>query len=168
MENLEKALTREHNRIQPEQIKRAYANNLNDIKIIISEFDPASNPPLKSVAVNATINVVDDNLSKSYSINSVSKSLTKRERIINGLDIIKNRIAAAETIGQIDSVVVNGRVMCPLPITSSVDCVTDVDMLIRDWFGGYRDGILICWDISDGYTYRYDIYNHKLTRVKSI
>lgn len=168
MENLEKALTREHNRIKPEQIKRAYANNLNDIKLIIAEFDPARDISLKPVSVNATIDVVDDNLPKSYSINSISRSLTKRERIINGLDIIKNRIAASEAIKQIDDVVVNGRTMRPSSITSSIDCVTDVDMLIRDWFGGYRDGVLICWDMSDGYKYRYDIYNHKLTRVKSI
>ena len=66
-----------------------------------------------------------------------------------------------------ETVLINGRSVKPLKI-DGVDCVSVVDRLIRDWFGGYRDGILICWDLPDGYTYRYDITNHRLTRINNV
>lgn len=165
MEDLEKALSREHLKINPNQVKRAFANDLNDIKSIIHEFDPERNKPHRPVSLNTTINVQDKESVLAYKVSSSTKSESRRDRIINGLDIIKNRINMIDSIPIADDIVVNGRVMCPPPITN-VDCVSSVDLLIRDWFGAYRDGILICWDLKDGFTYKYDIYNHKLTRLR--
>jgi len=41
-----------------------------------------------------------------------------------------------------------------------------IDPIISRLLGAYRDNELICWDLADGYTYRYDIFTHKLSRVK--
>ena len=57
-----------------------------------------------------------------------------------------------------------GKILRTIASNRFVTGVTWVDALIKQWLGGHRDGTMICWDLADGWTYRYNIYDHRLTR----
>ena len=56
--------------------------------------------------------------------------------------------------------------MKPATIGSGGKGTTWVDKLIVQWLGGYREDLFIYWDVDDDFLYKYDIYLHKLTRIK--
>jgi hypothetical protein len=72
-----------------------------------------------------------------------------------------------ETHDTVDPVEINGRIMKPASLGTGVHSHSWVDPLIRQWLGGRREGIKICWDLADGYRYEYDIYGHKLSRISN-
>jgi hypothetical protein len=74
---------------------------------------------------------------------------------------------AAGAIAISEGVEVNGLVMKPPKIRASESNSGSLDRLIRQWFGGMREGCNIYWDLPDGYKYIYDIKAHKLLRRKN-
>jgi len=167
MEALDKLEARKALRLDPNQILRPVeVQSVDDIRRIIAELDPARNPIQHDLPINTMMNVVEDGTSSTYRVEANTRSKSKRDMIIDGLNIIKARIESAERIAQEqESVEVNGVQMRPAPLGYRVEGSSWVDPLIKQWFGGYRDGLAICWRL-DGFVYRYDPYTHKLHRVQ--
>lgn len=165
MEFLEKALIRNDKKILNSQVARqAMVTSINDIKRLIAELNPNKTITNPNVSVHADIDVKVDNKTERYSVSSMTRSISKRDQLIAGLDIIKSRIEAEKTINT-EPIEINGVFKSPPKITGGVLAHSWVDPLITQWLGGKRDGLLITWELSDGYVYKYDIYSHKLTRI---
>ena len=140
--------------------------SLQDIQRVVASFDPARNPPRPTVVVRSNM-VVNDPTPVNIHVTAESHSKSKRDLLIEGLDKLKKQIATQEEIKKrAEPVYVNGKSMMPAKARSGEQSSTAVDPLIRQWTGGYRDGLLICWDINDKYIYRYNIYEHRLTRIQ--
>lgn len=149
-------------------LKPAEAHSFEDIKRLVVEFDPRKNPVQLNIPVKTLMDVTEDDKQVTYQVEANTKSKTKRDMLIEGLNIIKARLAAASQIAEMqEPIEVNGVQMKPANLGYSSEGSNWVDPLIRQWLGGFRDGIMICWRLSDGYTYRYDIYEHKLNRIQT-
>lgn len=156
MEALERALARK------QQAERKKANfklpnprTLDDVRRILAELAPASQPAPTEAKVTAVIN--------GKKIETMTRSRSKREILLEGFDVLKNRISALESLPEQLPISVNGRTVRPRNPLSR-DAVLGIDKLIKQWFGGSRHGLLIRWSLADGHSYDYDIYEHKLTR----
>lgn len=139
---------------------------MNDIKRYVAELDPAKNPQREVVPLRATMDVQVDGKTETYAVSADTKSKSKRDLLIEGLTILRKRAELAEqALTSQEEVEVNGRVITPPKLGSGVVGHIWVDPLIKQWLGGQRDGTIIFWDLDDGFRYRYDIFQHKLTRV---
>jgi len=166
MEALDTALAREKTKIDPRQaLAPAEVRTLDDIKRLVSEFDPSRNPPPINVPLAANMVVREDNREVMYRAETITRSKSRRDILIEGLTIVKNRIDSSHVQDIAEPIEVNGIRMKPACIGNGVHGKNWVDPLIKQWLGGFRDGIIICWDLNDGYIYRYDIFTHKLTRI---
>lgn len=164
MEALEKAKARMSQRMDPSILEPVNVRSVNDIKAILAQFDPASNPVSQSMPLAANVEVPENGKKLLYHVTASTKSKSRRDMIIEGLDIVKNR-SESEAIQKVESIEINGRKVDPPRIGAGTSSYTWVDPLIKQWFGGSRDGLIIYWDLSDGYRYKYDIYEHRLTRT---
>ncbi len=132
---------------------------------MLTEFDPRRNPRRSEIPIGTTLNTTADNKPVTYKVEVYTRSKSKREILLEGLNIIKGRLTTMTSGGEQAAVEVNGRVMRPAPVGYSHRGNSWVDSLITQWLGAVRDGLTLCWKLRDGYTYKYDIYEHKLTRV---
>jgi hypothetical protein len=155
-------------RLDPKQVlKPVEIQSVSDIKRLVAELDPQRNPPQLDIPLATTMDVMENNASVRYRVEVNTRSKTKRDMLIEGLNIIKNRINMEERLSQVgEAVEVNGVLMKPAHLGAGATSHCWVDPLIRQWLGGYRDGVLICWDLQDGFVYRYDVFHHRLTRVE--
>jgi hypothetical protein len=166
MEQLDKALQREQLRLSRDILKPVDVRSLSDIKRVISEFDPSNNKQQTEIPITAILNESEGGKPLMYSVSSSTKSKSKRDILIEGLELIKNRIDAAQKISDsTEEVEINGRKLRPPSLINNISGHSWVDPLIKQWTGGRREGVLITWDIQDGYQYRYEIFTHKLTRI---
>ena len=164
MEVLEQFNRRELLRYSPEILDPVVVNTVDDIKRVLVTFDPAKNPQLSSVPISTIVEGTDgDRGKKQFVVSAETKSKSQRDILLEGLDLIKNRMEIKNLDGE--AVDVGGKLMKPARVHAATDGYSWIDPMIKHWFGGYRDGIHICWDIG-GYQYRYEPYQHKLTRVK--
>jgi len=159
MDNVEKIRKRNAQRLDESVLDPVEVRSINDIKRLIAEFDPVRVKQYDTINIKA--NLIDDD---TYSVNADTKSRSKREILLEGLTIIKNRMEAQKSDDVPVPIEVNGRLMEPAFVANVEDSITWVDPLLNQWLGATRKGLLICWDI-DGYEYRYRIFDHKLTRV---
>lgn len=159
MSDIERALARDsvvaENRAQAE--KQVIINDLNDIKSVLSKFDP-SNDIGDNKQVSTTLNV--DNL--EYAVNTTTKPTSMRRILIEG---IKTKRRHCITDSNTEPISINGKDVNPPKMVSGGKSM--VDTIVKKWTGGYLSGDLICWDLDDGYRYSYDIFNHKLTRSRT-
>lgn len=166
MEPLERARARQSRRLSDDTLKPVEIRSVGDIKRVVSEFDPAKNPDASVITLNTQLEVQEGNEKKLYAVTADTKSKSKRDHLIEGLQIVQNRVDSQESIGELaEPVEINGRVVNPPKLGSGTEGHAWVDPLIKQWLGGFRDGTVICWDLDDGYRYKYDIFEHKLTRV---
>jgi len=94
-------------------------------------------------------------------------SKTRRTILLEGFETIRRQAEIRKTINdRTEAIEVNGKLMFP-PRLAEAEVMVYIDPLIRRWMGGERRGVLICWDLDDGYTYKYDIFVHKLSRSKN-
>lgn len=137
------------------------------MKRLIGEFDPVRNPTPVDIPLRTIIDVVEDDGGKNtYDLSADTRSKSKRDILIEGLTIVKGRMDLSDEMqAQGEPIEINGKPMKPAVMSCNTDGTNWVDPLIRQWTGGFRDGILICWDLNDGYRYKYNIFEHKLTRV---
>lgn len=156
-------------RLRPEDVYRTVEiRTFEDIKKVVAEFDPKHkhNQAQREIPLSTLMTAQEDNREVTYKVDATTRSKSKRDMLVDGLTIIKNRIESAGKIAELqEDVEINGVPMKPAKLGYRTDGTSWVDPLIRQWLGGYRDGILICWKLPDGYTYRYDLFQHKLTRV---
>ena len=140
---------------------------VNDIKRVVAEFDPARNPRQVDIPLNAILEAHEDGKKNVYQVSASTRSKSKRDTLIEGLTIIKNREEIAEELEQAGEVVeINGKPMKPVVLNSKTSR-SWVDPLINQWTGGTREGIFIVWVLDDGYKYKYDVFLHKLTKVSN-
>lgn len=140
-------------------------HSLNDIKRYIAELDPAKSQPQHDVKLNAKMEAPDENGKVvTYAVSANTRSKSKRDMLLEGFAIIKSRMEKLAHADVGEDVEINGRLVTPPKLGDSVAGHSWIDPLIRQWLGGTRDGMLICWNL-DGYRYMYDIFTHKLTRV---
>jgi hypothetical protein len=108
-----------------------------------------------------------DSRSKTFRVSATTKTNSSRDVLINGLSIVKQREDAAIKASELMmSIVVNNKEMKSPPVIAENNHMS-IDPIINRMFGGYRSGHYIQWDLIDGYTYRYDVFEHRLTRFKT-
>lgn len=168
MEQLEKALARMAMKASPQSMAPPTVETVTDIKSLLTEFDPAENKPSPEIPLTTDMRVKDQTQgTKTYRLTSRTKSKSKRDILVEGFNILKSRLAMNEAIvDKFESVEINGREMKPAAFGDGVTGTSWVDPLIRQWFNAHREGMMICWNLRDGYKYKYDLFEHKLTRVK--
>lgn len=169
MEQLDKALTRQQQRLSPSILDPVSVYSVEDIKRLVAQLDPSRNPRQVEIAVDAIVAAMDDTTGREqqYRVSAPTRSKSKRDILVEGLDIIKNRLASEPEMANVQTVEVNGVPMKTPTIGTGSLGRTWVDPLITQWLGGYREGIYICWNLNDGFIYRYNIYEHKLTRIET-
>lgn len=171
MERHERAMARQAQakQLAARALETPKVNSVNDIKKVITELDPGNrlNMPMSDQVITTSLDSRDkDNRQVTYQVSAKTKTKTHRDIIIEGLDIIRRRQQlAADIESQAQPVTVNGRVMHAPPLINP-DTELSIDPIIKRVTGGYRNGIYICWDLPDGYTYKYDAFVHRLTRIK--
>lgn len=167
MEALDKEYERQRNRLDPNQVlKPTEVRTLGDIKRVVAELDPARNPVQVEIKLSADMVAHEDNRNVVYRAAANTRSKSRRDMLIEGLTIIKNRAELGGKMLASEMIEVNGVPMKPASIGNGVLGQNWVDPLIKHWLGGFRDEITICWDLNDGFIYRYDIFTHKLTRIE--
>lgn len=167
MESLDNLRERESQKLGKEVLKPVEVRTVNDIKNVLREFDPSNNPKHQDVPLRTQVDVNDGGRTKTFAVSANTKSKSKRDHIIEGLNIIKNRIEKSAKYDDVRLVEINGREVRPPRVGDSINSHTWVDSIIKQWMGGKRDNTIIYWDLDDGYRYKYDIFNHKLTRVRN-
>lgn len=159
---------RQSKRLSNDILKPVEVHSLDDIKRVVAQLDPHKNIASAEVPVATTLmaeNEAGEHLKVQLSANTKSKS--KREILIEGLDIIKRWVENKERMLQSGvATEVDGISMRPAMIGDVSKGATWVDRLIMQWLGGFRNGTYICWDLNDGFLYKYDIYAHKLSRTE--
>lgn len=169
MEQLDKALARQQQRLSPNILKPVEVHTVEDIKRLVAQLDPKKNPTQRTIPIGTIVSAQDETTGteQRYRVSAPTKSKSKRDMLIEGLDIIRNRIESEDKYADTASVEVNGKTMKFAAVGAGSLGKTWVDPLISQWLGGYRDGVHICWNLDDGYIYKYDIYEHKLTRIEN-
>jgi|2_EtaG_2_1085320.scaffolds.fasta_scaffold00215_4 hypothetical protein len=162
MENLERAKARDARRLSKVILDPVEVRSVQDIKRVVADLDPKKNPESHDIEIAAQMEVEGD----TYEVRANTKSRTKRDMLVDGIEVIKKRVEVSEKFAEAgEDVEINGIIMKPTPVGSGIEGRSWVDPLISQWTGGFRVGIHICWDL-DGHRYKYNIFEHKLTRVK--
>lgn len=166
MEELEKARDRDRRRYKADILEAVVANTIDDIKYIVRQFDPVINKQSENIDVTAGMSIQKDGKDVAYKVSVPSRSKTKREILIEGIDLIKRmQNARIESQKQEDQILtINGKTVKPATFRPAEESSSWVDPLIKQWTGGYRHGTKIRWNIPEG-TIQYDPYEHKLTRI---
>lgn len=166
-EALEKAKLRNSSRLTSDDMKPPEVRNVGDIKRILAEYDPDVAKDGASVVVSTTMQGEDEQgVKHTYTVSANTKSKSRRTMLLDGFAVLQRQSEARTTINDnATPVLVNGHAMLP-PRLSDDDGAVFIDPLIKQWMGAVRRGLFICWDLSDGYTYKYSIFEHKFTRVK--
>ena len=170
MEGIQKAMNRKKTtRQQAEAFDPPVINTVNDIKRILHELDPSarSNQPQDAVKLTTDLTGSDGRKSTNFQVETSTSSKSHRQTLIDGFQVVKQRVEAAEKLIRektIQAVEVDGKPMSP-PSVVNTDGRLAMDAVIERLLGAHRDGGYICWDLADGYTYRYEIFQHRLTRV---
>lgn len=159
-EKLEAAIEREKRRLDPNILNPPAIRSLNDIRKLIDELNPARQKQDNSTEIRAT---VKDEEGKTSHLSTVTKSKTRREHLIEGMDVVKKQTAVQELNGE--AIQINGRMVYPASIGKKGSGAYWIDPILKQWLNAYRDNLLICWDL-DGKTYQYDIYQHKLLVIE--
>jgi len=156
-DNLRKARERTARRLDESIFDPVEIRSINDIKRALSEFDPSKNGTHNSVPIKADL---EDN--QKYAVVSSTISRSKRDMLIEGFDVIKRQIGPQNK--EIVPVNVDGVNMLPAMAGDASNTFSWIDPLVKQWLGGERKGLFIYWNV-DGIRYKYDIYEHKLTKV---
>ena len=140
-----------------------------DIKRVLAQLEPNSrlNVKLDDVTLAVRMTGTDiDKRSQIFQVSAKTKTSSARDILMEGLGLVKKREEEADKIqGHAASIVVNGKEMKSPPVISENNFMS-IDPVISRTLGGYRNGHFIQWDLTDGFTYRYDIFVHRLTRFK--
>jgi hypothetical protein len=174
MEAMEKLADRER-RVQEDanKFKAPTIRTVADIQFVLNQLDPGSklNKSIGDVAMSVDLQGSKgeraDGQTVTFRVNSKSGTSTHRDIIIEGIQILKRRGDVAKSANdklESPQLVVNDREMNPPHVLCGEEAALSIDPLISRLLGGYRNGRHICWDLEDGYTYKYEIFEHRLTR----
>ena len=141
--------------------------SVGDIQRVLAQLDPKSrlNQSVGDVLLSADVRGSDSESTRTFNVRAKSEEQSYRDIIMRSMQLLRQRREAKNTpVKQVEPLVVDDKEMLP-PAVLGDDGVLAVDPIISRLLGAYREGELICWDLDDGYTYRYDIFAHRLTRV---
>ena len=162
MSPLERAAAREAQRLSASILDPVVINSVNDIKKILIDFDPNKNKQQNEIPITASFNVDG----KIYNATTKTKSKSRRDILIEGLELIRNRIESKiDSDPELESIIVNGKELKQVKLSNGSEGHVWIDPLIKHWLGGYRNGVDIFWDLNDGCRYKYNAFEHKLTRI---
>ncbi len=144
---------------------------IDDIKMVLKEFDPKhkDNAIQAEPAIVAKVRGrIDDssNHHVDFQASAKLKSLTHRSMLLDALKVIAERRDLADKMDASEEpLFVDGK---PMRRVAAIQTNMEfpIDSVIRRVMGGYRDGLDVCWDLDDGYTYRYNVFDHSLARRK--
>lgn len=159
-DNFDKVADRNNRALR--DIPKVSVRNVDDIRMILAQLDPKRSLSSPKVEISALVNATEDGKVQTYKVDAVTKSKSMREMLIEGIEVVKSHIINDSCEEEIE---INGKSMKAARIGDNLNAQSWVDPLIKQWLDGHREGTLICWDI-DSYKYRYDIYEHKLDRIK--
>lgn len=166
-ENLDKALARQNQKLSQSILQPTIVSTLDDLKRVLAEIDPKNSKPAQAVELVSMLSAIEDGKNNTYKVTATTRSKSKREMLLEGMELIKRQIEVSDHIAEkLEPIEVNGVLMKPPKFGKGGSGEVWVDPLIKHWLGGYRDGLTVCWDL-DGHRYRYDIYQHKLSREKN-
>jgi hypothetical protein len=160
MSPLERAAAREAQRYSANILDPVMINSINDIKKVLTDFDPNKNQQQKEIPVSAQF-AVDG---KVYMATTKTKSKSRRDILVEGLELIKNRIES-KVDSESEPIIVNGKELKQIKLSNGSEGHNWIDPLIKQWLGGYRRGTDIFWDLNDGCKYKYNVFEHKLMRI---
>lgn len=165
-ESLDKEHARQERRLNPNAMEPVKVSTISDLKAVIATLSPALNRAQHTIPLTTQLAGFDpEGRPRTYQVTADTKSKSQRDILIEGLDIIRNRMNAGDKF-EGEAVEINGQIMKPAMLGTGIRNHW-VDPLIRQWLGGARDGLLIYWELADGYRYEYNIYEHKLTRFRN-
>ena len=151
-------------RLKPPEI-----TTVDDIRRVLVILDPSSRANTQSEEISLSAQLVgtdQNNERQTYKVSAKAKAQSYRDILLKGFELIKQRRDLAEEASEARvPVEVNGTAMVPPQVLADPDFIA-IDPIIKRLLSGYRSGMFIQWDLSDGYTYKYDIYTHKLTRFR--
>ena len=170
MESIQRAMARQNKTKQSaEAFEPPVINAANDIKRVLAQLDPSrrQNQPHDGVQVLADLTGSDGRKSTNFQVHTTTLSKSYRQILLDGFQVVKQRTETAEQLVHeetVHAIEVDGKAMVP-PAVVNTEGRYAMDSIIERLLGGYRDGRFVCWNLSDGYTYRYEIFQHRLTRV---
>lgn len=170
IDNLNRARQRQYQKERKEQnFEEVVVETVQDIQRVLAQLDPNHRLNKGSGVANISSEVRgtgSEDKSYSFNVKAVSSDQSYRDIIMHGLQIVQDRrLAAGEIANKEMPIVVDGVEMVPPKVIGNSGALA-VDSVISRLLGAYRDGELICWNLTDGYTYRYDVFVHKLDRVE--
>lgn len=167
MENLERAQSRTY---QAEQNARLFEpphiQTVADIQRVLVQLEPNSRLNNRTDDTLLSTEMLGSDISRSqcrFAVSVKTKTHSYRDLLLEAFQGIKQRQdAAVKASAEAVAVPVNGKEMRPPPVVS--DMILPVDDFISRLLSGRRRGLYIEWDLVDGYTYHYDVFEHRLTR----
>jgi hypothetical protein len=154
-------------RLDKSALDPVVVRTLMDIKRLLGELDPRHTAAGEELPLNTIMTGHDETgRAHQYVVHSRTKSRSRRDMLVEGMEIVKSRLEAEQQPTESAEVEVDGKTMRPASLQGSTSGHSWVDAFIKQWLGGYRDKLHICWDLGDGYVYRYDIFQHKLSRIQ--
>ena len=142
---------------------------VDDIRRVLVVLDPSSraNTHTEEISLAAQLVGTDQNdQQQTYKVSAKAKAQSYRDILTKGFDLLKQRHGLVEEAAEARIPIrVDGEEMVPPQVLAEPDFIA-IDPIIKRLLSGYRSGMFIQWDLNDGYTYKYDIYSHKLTRFK--
>lgn len=170
MEEIQRALSRQHqSKERAEAFEPPEINTVNDIRRVLAVLDPGirSNKTSDDISISTELTGSDGRKSTNFQVETKTSSKSYRQILLEGFQIVRQRLEMMEKLETREKAVieVNGKPMTPPPVVSC-EGRHAMDSIIERLLGGYRSGQYVCWDLADGYTYRYEIFQHRLTRVK--
>jgi len=163
MEAVEQALNREQSKIPPPEPPQI--RSVTDIQRILGEYSPSNriNQQHEKIEISMDIEAIDERgQTRLVRVQSSRDAKNRRDTLVELFVVIKKRETDKNIIEAKPkmSIPVNGRDMVS-PFAIRLDGSMPVDTFVKYYFGGYREGSLICWDLHDG-KYLYDIIEHRL------
>lgn len=170
-EKMERTVERSHYKQRAlESFEKAEIHNVADIQRVLRYLDPNSklNSTSSDTPISAEISASTADGRTTYKVSADTKTSTYRDMVMEGIRLIKTRGEAAERSRSVSEkrCIINGRPVVT-PDVFCLDGVSYIDPIIERLLGGKRKGEYIYWELSDGYTYKYDVFQHKLTRFKT-
>jgi hypothetical protein len=148
--------------------------SIGDIQRVLQQLDPTDKLNIKLSPVKQDVQLLGKDQrgdQHQFQVSAQSETRTHRDILIEGFQILRKRLATqneAEDKQPVLPLVVNGQEMKPPNVISTDGVVLYIDPLIERLLGGYRDGMYICWNFGDGWIYRYEIFQHRLTRIEHV
>lgn len=171
MENIQRAIARQRQVQQKaEAFESPTINTVDDIRRVLAQLDPGTrlNQPQDDVELVTELIGSDGRKSTKFEVRTSTSSRSYRQILLEGFQIVKQRLEAAAKLAAEETahtIEVGDRAMTPPPVVNTTGPLA-MDAVIERLLGGYRNGQYVCWDLADGFTYRYEIFQHRLTRVR--